>query len=164
MDGFLSEDPSNPQHEPILTSKGEETLVRGVQLSKTAKEKFVLSKDEYDYVAKYRDMFPAGKMPGRPPWRASVKELVPRFEYFFAKYPEYQDWNLILQATAMHIHDNEADQKYINGSENFIYKTDKVKGEISNLSKICQAILDGHQQSNEAPLDNSFINIPGLNL
>jgi hypothetical protein len=163
VDGFLTDEPNNPEHQPTLTPKAEESLVRAVQLSKTAKEKYVLTKEEHQYVSKYRELFPAGKISGRPPFRASVKELIPRFEHFFARYPEYHDWNLVLQATAMHIHDNEADPKFINGSENFIYKTDRVKGEISNLSKLCQAILDGHQTSIDESEDNSYINIPGLN-
>lgn len=145
-----------------LTVKSLDALAKAQYLGKTKAARDKLSDDDIPYIEKYRSLFPAGKFPSGAAARSSVNELKPRFEVFFQKMPDYKDWNLVLQATALYL--DEAEQRnweFTQSSENFIYKLDQFKVWRSTLAKYCQMILDGNAENVSASVP-SIVNIPGL--
>lgn len=145
-----------------LTHQAAEAIAKATYLGRTSKSKFPLQKEDLKMVDYYRLLFPPGKLPSGSSSRASVTELKPRFEWFFARYPQFYNWNLVLQATALYIDEYEPRQfEFMRNSENFIYKQDVNKIMKSMLADYCQQVLDGTETSaSSAP---SIIHIPGLN-
>lgn len=153
QDGFLEQD--------TLTGKATEVMARLTYLSRTGRSKTQLKKEDLSKIELYRLLFPPGKLPSGSSSRSSINELKPRFEWFFTQYPQYHDWNLVLQATALYIDEYEPRGfEFMRNSENFIYKQDLNKIMKSLLADYCQLVLDGTSDSpSSAP---SIINIPGL--
>lgn len=145
-----------------ITPEGIKLLARASYVARS-KSRVVLDRMEIEYVEKYRELFPAGQFPSGASARASVKELVARFETFFGQHPELRDWNLILKATALYL--DEAEQRsfeYTQNSENFIYKLDKFKNWQSKMAQYCEIIRDGALPVILHTTAPSIVNIPGL--
>jgi hypothetical protein len=145
-----------------LTTKSLEVLAKAQYLGKSKTSRDKLSDEDVPFIEKYRSLFPAGKFPSGAAARSSVNELRPRFEVFFSKLPEYKDWSLVLQATALYLDDAEhRNWEFTQSSENFIYKLDQYKVWKSTLAKYCQMTLDGNAEYASAAVP-SIVNIPGL--
>ena len=158
---FLEEQEYLADHQ--LTSKAKDVLAKLSYLSKTSKSKRTLKPADLAYIESYRLLFPPGKLPSGSSSRSSVNELTPRFEWFFTKYPQYNDWNLILQATALYVDEYEQrNYEYMRNSENFIYKQDLNKIMKSLLADYCQQVVDGVDLPGSSSVP-SIITIPGLN-
>lgn len=153
QDGFLDGD--------ALTEKALDVLARLTYLSRTGRNKTQLKTEDRAKIELYRLLFPPGKLPSGSSSRSSINELKPRFEWFFTQYPQFHDWNLVLQATALYIDEYEPRGfEFMRSSENFIYKQDLNKIMKSLLADYCQMVLDGATESaSPAP---SIIHIPGL--
>lgn len=150
-------------HNNTLTNSALEIIAKTAYLSRTSKTKIHLKDEDLQKLELYRLQFPPGKLPSGSSSRTSISELRPRFEWFFAKFPQYYNWDLVLRATALYIDEYEPRQyEFMRNSENFIYKQDLNKIMKSLLADYCQHVIDGAlvQELSSSP---SIINIPGLN-
>lgn len=150
-------------HNNALTDSALEIIAKAAYLSRTSKTKIHLKDEDLQKMELYRLQFPPGKLPSGSSSRTSISELRPRFEWFFAKFPQYFNWDLVLRATALYIDEYEPRQyEFMRNSENFIYKQDLNKIMKSLLADYCQHVIDG-AISQELSSSPSIINIPGLN-
>lgn len=146
----------------VVTRRGEEILVKASYKSKTRTTRQKLSVIDEPFIAEYRELWPAMKLPNNTMARSSVRDLKERFELFFTRFPELYSWPLVLQSTARYL--DEAEQRsyeYTQNSETFIYKFDKFNVMRSTLAQYCQLALEGSLETSlsRAP---SLVTIPGL--
>lgn len=154
-DGFLQQG--------LLSPKAVDAIEQAAVLtkaSKRAKKKFSLSAEDVQMIEQYRLLFPSGRLPSGAPSRVSVRELTPRFVWFFQAYPLFYDWKIVLPATALYVDEYEPNgYEFMRNSEYFIYKQDVNKVMKSVLADYCQLILDGVDEEKGGP---SVVRIPGL--
>jgi hypothetical protein len=149
-------------NEGKLTAKGNELLARIKFKSSTKVEKSKLSEDDLPFIEQYISMFPDGKMPSGALGRSSLREIKPRFETFFSKYPEYKDWELVLKATAFYLDEKEKENyAFTQNSFYFIYKQDDLKNWKSGLANYCALLLKESIESLQSTAP-SIVSIPGL--
>ena len=117
-----------------------------IKSNKTAK---ALMGDFHDkFIMKYREMFPAGKLPSGVPSRNNVKILTENFRWFFSEY-DYT-WAEILKATKMYINEYQRNNYlYMQNSQYFISKQDKHKVKTSKLADYCDMVRDGISTDDE---------------
>jgi hypothetical protein len=103
----------------------------------------VLGGDFLDYIKKYRELFPATRLPSGELARQSVQELKDKFIWFFKTYPEYS-WTQVIDAAYYYVYKKtEDDFKFMSTSSYFIQKTDiKSKTVKSLLADYCQLLID----------------------
>lgn len=92
----------------------------------------------------YRKIFPSGHGSGKA-FRSPVRELVPRFQWFFKCYP--YSWDIVLEATRRYVTTKLRDDggaQYIKTSAYFIRKQDTSKAEISDLAHWCELVQQEH--------------------
>lgn len=93
-----------------------------------------------EQVDTYRKLFPAGTINGRT-YRNSVRELVPRFQWFF-KHHKYS-WDVILEATERYIRtkkQQDGHYSFVRTSAYFVRKTDAGRCDISELANWCEVV------------------------
>lgn len=102
----------------------------------------IMGKDFADYVAKYRELFPKGKLPSGKPARQNVKILTEQFRWFFLNFS--YEWSIILEATKMYVNEyKQNNYMYMMTSQYFISKQDKHKVAASTLADYCDMVLEG---------------------
>jgi hypothetical protein len=133
-----------------LTSKGNDALVKATYLGRSARSKAELTATDIEEITRFREMFPNIKIPtSKKPARQPVRDLQDKFSVFFARYPDYRDWELIQNATAYYLDEFEKKKwNYMQTSAFFIIKDDQHKGSTSVLADYCQMILDGEPEEN----------------
>jgi hypothetical protein len=109
----------------------------------------VLGANFIETVNKYREIFPAKRLPSGELARQSVQELKDKFIWFFKTFPEY-DWDLVLDAADYYIYvKSKQDFQYTITSSYFIKKTDpRTKETRSVLADYCQQLLDDPELKN----------------
>ncbi len=111
-----------------------------IKSNKTAKA--LMGDFHESFIIKYREMFPAGKLPSGVPSRNNVKILTENFRWFFDEY-DYT-WAEILKATKMYINEYQKENfLYMQNSQYFVSKQDKHKVKTSKLADYCDMIRDG---------------------
>lgn len=104
-------------------------------------------------VDQYRKLFPAGSIAGRT-YRNSVRELLPRFQWFF-KHHSYS-WEIVLQATERYIRtkkQQDGHYSFVRTSAYFIRKTDAGRCDISELANWCEVVENERDNPESAPDD-----------
>tara|TARA_B100001778_G_C18362960_1_gene527266 strand:- start:108 stop:701 length:594 start_codon:yes stop_codon:yes gene_type:complete len=102
----------------------------------------LMGKDFVDKINKYRETFPAKKLPSGKPARNNVKALGEAFRWFFETY-DYS-WDEIHKAASMYVNEyRDKDYLYMQTSQYFISKQDKHKVKHSTLADYCDMILEG---------------------
>tara|TARA_R100000742_G_C4270104_1_gene88753 strand:- start:579 stop:1175 length:597 start_codon:yes stop_codon:yes gene_type:complete len=128
-----------------LTPEAKAFLVRLDNYFIKAKKKTdiqLMGKDFVDKINKYRETFPAKKLPSGKPARNNVKALGEAFRWFFETY-DYS-WDEIHKATSMYVNEyRDKDYLYMQTSQYFISKQDKHKVKHSTLADYCDMILEG---------------------
>jgi hypothetical protein len=94
-------------------------------------------------VEQYRLLWPSLILPSGKNARCSLKELQPKFKWFFDNY-EY-DWNTIMKATQEYIkYYSERGYNFMRTSSYFIYKESVPKFRTSTLAEWCDKVLNGN--------------------
>ena len=102
----------------------------------------LMGKNHIDSINKYREVFPAKKLPSGKPARNNVKALGEAFRWFFETY-DYT-WVDIMKATKMYVNEyRDAEYMYMQTSQYFICKQDKHRVKHSTLADYCDMILEG---------------------
>ena len=102
----------------------------------------LMGKDFLANLNKYREIFPAGKIPSGKPARQNIKSLETVFRWFFETY-EFT-WEEIIKATKMYVNEYEVKEYlYMKNSQYFVSKQDKNKVKNSELADYCDMIKDG---------------------
>ncbi len=116
---------------------------------KTNKTSKVLMGDFHDnFIIKYRELFPTGKLPSGVPSRNNVKILTENFRWLFSEY-DYT-WAEILKATKMYVNEYQKNNwLYMQNSQYFISKQDKHKVKTSKLADYCDMVRDGVSTDDE---------------
>ena len=101
-----------------------------------------MGKNHIDSINKYREVFPAKKLPSGKPARNNVKALGEAFRWFFETY-DYT-WVDVMKATKMYVNEyRDAEYMYMQTSQYFICKQDKHRVKHSTLADYCDMILEG---------------------
>lgn len=111
----------------------------------------VLGVQALEFINKYREIFPAKRIPKIGVLRQSVQELKDKFVWFFKTYPEFT-WEDVLMATDhyMHVKINKENMDFMTTSSYFIQRTDTfTKVNRSLLADYCQMIKDDPNVLNE---------------
>ena len=134
-----------------LIDKGESLLKSVMLYYKKMQKKSdteLMGADHAENVSKYREMFPAKKLPSGKPARCNVKTLAENFRWFFNTY-DYT-WEQIIKATDFYISEyRKNDYLYMKTSQYFISKQDKHKVKHSELADYCDMIKDGVQKDDD---------------
>jgi len=135
----------------ILTSKGK-SAVRQLNVLYTKKMKLsdieILGNNSKEMVSKYRELFPAKKLPSGKLARNNVNTLIENFRWFFSTYDH--TWEDILKATKMYVSEYEKDEyQYMKTSQYFISKQDKHKVKVSELADYCDMAKEGLQNNDD---------------
>ena len=102
----------------------------------------LMGKNHIDSINKYREVFPAKKLPSGKPARNNVKALGEAFRWFFETY-DYT-WLDVMKATKMYVNEyRDAEYMYMQTSQYFICKQDKHRVKHSTLADYCDMILEG---------------------
>jgi hypothetical protein len=102
----------------------------------------LMGKNFVDKINKYREIFPAKKLPSGKPARNNVKALGEAFRWLFQTY-EYT-WDEVLKATRMYVNEyRDAEYLYMQTSQYFICKQDKHRVKHSTLADYCDMIREG---------------------
>jgi len=120
-----------------LTPVGKKLLQECRDLESPKKKKTADHGDWTSLIEQYRQIFPAGHGSGKA-FRSPVRELLPRFEWFFANY-EFS-WEVVLEATRRYVESRKDDLTYMRTSAYFIRKQDSSKVDISDLGHWCELI------------------------
>ena len=108
----------------------------------------LLGKNFKDMVNKYREIFPAKKLPSGKLARNNVKTLIENFRWFFSTYEH--NWGDVLKATKMYVDEySNTEYQYMKTSQYFISKQDKHKIKISELADYCDMAKEGLQNNND---------------
>jgi len=117
-----------------------------VKTNKTAKA--LMGDFHENFILKYRELFPTGKLPSGVPSRNNIKILTENFRWFFSEY-DYT-WAEILKATKMYINEYQKNNYlYMQNSQYFISKQDKHKVKTSKLADYCDMVKDGVSTDDE---------------
>jgi hypothetical protein len=120
-----------------ITILGKQILQECRELDTPKKKKAVQHGDWTEQIETYRQRVPAGHGSGKA-FRSPVRELLPRFEWFFQNYPF--SWDVVLQATRKYVESKKDDLTYMRTSAYFIKKQDSSKVEISDLAHWCELV------------------------
>lgn len=102
----------------------------------------LMGKDYLENVKRYREAFPAMKLPSGVPARNNIKILTENFRWFFDEF-DYS-WEEVHKATEMYVgYYRERDWKYMQNSQYTITKQDKHRVKTSKLADYCDMIRDG---------------------
>jgi len=130
---------------PELTNEGKKIIVKYNNYfikSKKKSNNVILGKEWQENLTKYREFFPAKKLPSGKPARNNITMLAAAFRWFFENY-DYT-WEEIHRATAQYVDQYEQnDYKYMKTSQYFIAKEDKTKVKYSELADYCDMIREG---------------------
>jgi hypothetical protein len=122
-------------HKSVELLKKIETLFGKVKVKKINAR--VADPEFESNVSKFREMFPAIKLPSKAFARQSVKDLMKAFAWYFEEYDH--DWDTIFKATGTYVDEYEMkDWMYFRKSQYFIRKNNE-----SWLSEYCDALLGG---------------------
>lgn len=121
----------------LLTPMGKKLLQECRDLESSKKKKKADHGDWTSLIEQYRQIFPTGHGSGKA-FRSPVRELLPRFEWFFENY-EYS-WEVVLGATRKYVESKKDDVTYMRTSAYFIRKQDSSKVEISDLAHWCELV------------------------
>jgi len=95
-----------------------------------------------DYVKRYLELFPKGKLPSGVQSRVNEKNLEGAFKWFFKTYN--YSWETVIKATAMYVDEYEKQNYlYMRNSQYFITKTNPDKTRTSELANYCALIESG---------------------
>lgn len=120
-----------------LTINGTLLLQECRNLESPKKKKVAEHGDWTEQIETYRQIFPTGHGSGKA-FRSPVRELLPRFEWFFANHPF--NWDVVLEATRRYVKAKQDDLTYMRTSAYFIKKQDVSKTEISDLAHWCELV------------------------
>lgn len=98
-----------------------------------------------EQIETYRKLFPAGSINGRT-YRNSVRELLPRFQWFF-KHHSYP-WDVIIEATERYIRtkkQTDGHYSFVRTSAYFVRKTDAGRCDISELANWCEVVINDRE-------------------
>lgn len=134
-----------------LTLEGK-NIVKHLNVLYTKKMKHsdieLLGKNFKEMVNKYREIFPAKKLPSGKLARNNVKTLIENFRWFFSTYEH--KWEDILKATKMYVDEySKTEYQYMKTSQYFISKQDKHKIKISELADYCDMAKEGLQNNDD---------------
>ena len=102
----------------------------------------LMGKNYLDNINKYREIFPAIKLPSGNPARNNVKALNENFRWFFETYDH--TWDDVFKATSMYVNEyRDKEYMYMQTSQYFISKQDKHRVKHSRLADYCDMIVDG---------------------
>jgi hypothetical protein len=102
----------------------------------------LMGKDFVERINKYREVFPAKKLPSGKPARNNVKALGEAFRWFFETYDH--TWDEVQKATEMYVNEyRDAEYMYMQTSQYFICKQDKHRVKHSTLADYCDMIVEG---------------------
>ena len=128
-----------------ITEEGRKLMVKYDNYFIKAKKKtnaHILGSEWKENITKYREFFPAKKLPSGKPARNNTSSLTIAFRWFFAEY-DYT-WEEIHRATAMYVNAYEdKEYLYMKTSQYFITKADKSKIKYSELADYCDMIKEG---------------------
>tara|TARA_R110002020_G_scaffold36503_5_gene109819 strand:+ start:15781 stop:16305 length:525 start_codon:yes stop_codon:yes gene_type:complete len=128
-----------------ITDKGRKLMVKYDNHFTLAKKKTnlqLMGKDFLNNIEKYRELFPAKKLPSGKLARVNIKTLTNGFTWFFGEY-DYT-WQEVLKATAQYVNEYEDnDYMYMKTSQYFITKEDKSKTKHSELADYCDMVREG---------------------
>lgn len=134
-----------------ITEKGNAIILQLDNYFTKAKNKTnvsLMGKDFISNINRYREMFPAFKLPSGVPGRNNVKALSESFRWFFENY-DYS-WDEIFEATKLYINEyKQNDYLYMANSQYFISKQDKHKVKKSSLADYCDMVRDGVSTIND---------------
>lgn len=120
-----------------LTPAGTAILQECRTIDAPKKKKAAQHGDWSTQIETYRTIFPTGHGSGKA-FRSPVRELLPRFEWFFQNY-QYS-WDVVLEATRRYVESRKDDLTYMRTSAYFIRKQDSSKVDISDLGHWCELI------------------------
>tara|TARA_Y100000590_G_scaffold460961_1_gene621482 strand:+ start:1099 stop:1500 length:402 start_codon:yes stop_codon:yes gene_type:complete len=104
----------------------------------------LMGKGFLDNINKYREMFPARKLPSGKPARNNVKVLEKAFRWFFEEFDF--SWKEIHTATARYVNEYEdKEYMYMKTSQYFVSKEDRSKVKHSELADYCDMIREGEE-------------------
>jgi len=139
-----------------LTDKGKSVLKSVLMYYKKVQTKTdtdLMGADYKQNIEKYRETFPAKKLPSGKPARSNVKTLAENFRWFFNNY-NYA-WDEVLKATQLYVDEyRNNDYMYMKTSQYFISKQDKHKIKHSELADYCDMIRDGFINDDDHFSDN----------
>lgn len=107
-----------------------------------------------EHIETYRKLFPQGSISGRT-YRNSVRELIPRFQWFF-KHNKYS-WEVILEATERYIRtkkQTDGHYNFVRTSAYFVRKTDAGRCDISELANWCEVITTEREDPDSVQNDD----------
>jgi len=134
-----------------LTDKGKSVLKSILMHYKKMQSKTdatLLGANHKQNIEKYRETFPAKKLPSGKPARSNVKTLAENFRWFFNNY-DYT-WDEVLKATNLYVSEyKKNDYLYMKTSQYFISKQDKHKVKHSELADYCDMIRDGFERDDD---------------
>lgn len=139
-DGWLTE-------ENTLTDKSTsflEFMESSFVLKSTKQKKIVLGAEALEKVTEYKNIFPPGKLPSGVPSRINERELERKFQWFFATYPEFADWDLIHKAAKNYVEEYRPVAFFkMRNSGYFVQKTDMITKQVtSDLATYCEMVRD----------------------
>lgn len=107
------------------------------------------------FVESYRELFPKGKVGNSTKsYRATPKEIYDRLKWFKESYPEFWDFDLMLQATQeYHRYIKQKRSTFIKSAGYFIKKQDESKINQSMMADWCQMIMDGDHEDEQRKHD-----------
>ncbi len=135
----------------VLTSKAKLFLVRMDNYFIKAKKKTdiaLMGKNSIENINKYREIFPAKKLPSGKPARNNVKALSDAFRWFYETYDH--TWDDVIKATKMYVNEyRDKEYMYMQTSQYFICKQDKHKVKHSTLADYCDMTIEGISTEDE---------------
>lgn len=149
LDGYLRETPNGMSINYEITDKGKLLLLQLEEMilrTKKMKKMKVPLSEWKDDIETFRKMFPAG-FQSSARIQSSAKDLLDRFVWFFAEYPEY-DWDNVLDATEAyldHMEKQPQGMKFVMIAKNFVKKEER-SGKVtvtSPLADWCDAVVSG---------------------
>lgn len=116
---------------------------------KNLKDEEVLGSNYIEYINKYNNLFPTGKLPSGVRGRSTIVELKKKFIWFFSNYN--YSWDLVLKATARYLDEYEAKNFFqMRNALYFVQKT--VNGELHcDLANYCEDCLENKTAANIEP-------------
>lgn len=108
------------------------------------------------YIDKYLDLFPKGKLPSGKSARVNKTDIEKSFRWFFKTY-EY-DWDTVLKATAYYVDTFEKNKfLYMRNSQYFIRKQITGVNFESDLANYCDIILNGGHEDDISGLTEKVV-------
>tara|TARA_R110001592_G_scaffold315323_2_gene591303 strand:+ start:90702 stop:91307 length:606 start_codon:yes stop_codon:yes gene_type:complete len=143
--GYVSQHKKDDKTSYTITKDGRSIIRKYDNYFIRAKKKTniqLMGKDFADKLEKYRNVFPAGKLPSGTPARQNIRSLETAFRWFFECYDF--TWDEIIKASRMYVNEYEdKEYLYMKNSQYFVSKQDKNKIKHSDLADYCDMIRDG---------------------